>query len=85
MQFLIASQPVMRAEVSSMSHDAIYSPLSDVHDNNAMPIDFHAMADKVAAATKRMKVPVEEQAGLLKQLWSDMIDDVLGPKKAGSA
>lgn len=68
-----------------MSHDAIYSPLSDVHDNNAMPIDFHAMADKVAAATKRMKVPVEEQAGLLKQLWSDMIDDVLGPKKAGSA
>jgi hypothetical protein len=27
-----------------------------------------------------MKVPVEEQAGLMQQLWNDMVDDITGKK-----
>jgi hypothetical protein len=25
-----------------------------------------------------MKVPVEEQASVLKQIWNDMVDDIMG-------
>ena len=61
-----------------MSADAIYLPMSDLSDGHAMNIDFHAMADRVAANLRRMKVPVEEQAGLMKQIWGDLVDDMLG-------
>lgn len=60
-----------------MSADAVFLPMADMSDGHAMNIDFHAMADRVAANLKRMKVPVEEQAGLMKQIWSDMVDDML--------
>ena len=61
-----------------MSADAIFLPMSDLSDGHAMNIDFHAMADRVAANLRRMKVPVEEQAGLMKQIWGDLVDDMLG-------
>jgi len=35
------------------------------------------MADKVASNIKRMGVPVEEQAGMMKQIWNDLVDDML--------
>jgi len=72
--------PVMKAEISTMSLDAVYLPMADSHDGHGLNIDFHAMADKVAANIKKLKVPVEEQASLMKQIWSDMVDDMVGKK-----
>ena len=74
-------QVVMKPEISSMSADAVYLPMAEMHDGHAMNVDFHAMADSVAANIRRMKVPVEEQAGIMKQLWNDMVDDMLGVSK----
>lgn len=78
----IESAPVMKAEISTMSADAVFLPMSELSDGHAMNIDFHAMADRVAANFKRMaKVPEEEQAGLMKQIWGDIVDDMLGKSK----
>lgn len=72
---------VMKPEISTMSADAVFLPMSDLSDGHAMNIDFHAMADRVAANLKRMKVPAEEQASMMKQIWADIVDDMLGSKK----
>ncbi|KAK1075149.1 hypothetical protein LTR74_000555 [Friedmanniomyces endolithicus] len=78
----IETEPtVMRAEISSMSLDAVYLPMADSHDGHGLNVDFYAMADKVAANIKRLQVPVEEQAGVMKQIWNDMVDDMVGAKK----
>lgn len=52
------------------------SAMADVSDNNS--VDFQGMTAKVASQWSK---PVEEQAGMLKELWSDFVDDVLGPKQ----
>jgi len=72
---------VMKPEISTMSIDTVFLPTFESDDGHGLNIDFHAMADKVAANLRRMKVPVEEQAGLMKQIWSDMVDDILGGSK----
>ena len=53
------------------------SAMSDVSDNNA--IDFQGLAARVAEKFK----PVEEQASMVKSVWSGFLDDVLGPKGQG--
>lgn len=80
-----AEAPVMKPEISTMSADAVYLPMSDLSDGHAMNVDFHAMADKVALNLRRMKVPVEEQASIMKQIWADMVDDMLGVGKKAAA
>ena len=74
---------VMKPEISSMSADAVFLPMSELSDGHAMNIDFHAMADRVAANLKRMKVPVEEQASMMKQIWGDIVDDMLSAAAKG--
>ncbi|KAK3622863.1 hypothetical protein LTR56_008983 [Elasticomyces elasticus] len=77
-----AEPVVMKAEISTMSLDSVYLPMADSHDGHGLNIDFHAMADKVAANIKSLKVPVEQQAGLMKQIWNDMVDDMMLRKAA---
>ena len=67
-----------------MSADAIYLPMADLSDGHALNVDFHAMADTVSARLRRrmsdVVVPadaVERQAGLMKQIWNDMVDDMM--------
>ena len=76
---------VMKPEINVMSADAVYLPMSESSDGHAMNIDFHAMAERVAVNLRRMKVPVEEQAGIAKQIWGDMVDDILGTKRTTTA
>lgn len=56
--------------------------MAEVHDNNAMPIDFHAMSERITAATKKVQEPVQEQIGTMKQLWNGLVEDFLGPKQS---
>lgn len=76
---------VMKPEINVMSGDAVYLPMSESTDGHGMNIDFHAMAETVATNFRRIVVPVEQQAGIVKQVWGDMIDDVMGLKKTGPA
>ena len=59
-------------------------------DGHAMNIDFHAMADRVAAGIKQVGkmegVTEEQQAGIMKRIWGDIVDDMLGlGKKKGTS
>lgn len=83
----LVSQNVMKPEISTMSADAVFLPMSEMSDGHAMNIDFHAMADRVATNVRSLKAPVEEQASLMKQIWNDMVDDMLamGKKKPATA
>jgi hypothetical protein len=41
-----------------------------------MTIDFHGMAEKIAAATqKASQAPIMEQTSILKQLWKGVVED----------
>ena len=69
----------MKPQISSMAADKMISSFSEISDNNAAPIDFHAMAERVAAATKKAAhAPVVEQSGMLKQLWNGLVEDFKG-------
>jgi hypothetical protein len=59
----------------------IFSPsaMSDVSDNNS--VDFEGMTARV---TNKWSKAVEEEAGIFKRLWSDFVDDTLGPKQGPS-
>jgi len=83
---LISLQVVMKPQISTMSADSVFLPMADMHDGHAQGIDFHDVADRMAASMRRMASPVEEQVGVLKQIWNDMVDDVvaLGSKKSAS-
>lgn len=79
---------VMKPEISTMSADAVFLPLAEMTDSHAEDVDFHAMADKVAANVRNMpnmkEVPAEEQASIMKQLWNDMVDDFFKAKSKKS-
>jgi hypothetical protein len=66
----------MKAEINTMAADQIVSNFSEVSDNNAMTIDFHGMAERIAAAThKAGQAPIMEQTSILKQLWKGIVED----------
>ncbi|KAH9808847.1 hypothetical protein Tdes44962_MAKER06266 [Teratosphaeria destructans] len=75
---------VMKPQISVMSADAVYLPMAEMSDSGTN-IDFHAMADRVSANMRRMKVPVGEQAGMMKQIFHDIIDDMFGKKPSAAS
>ena len=67
----------MKPEILPLSADAVFLPMAENHAGHAMNVDFHAMADRIANNLRRMQVPVEQQAGMMKRLWNDMVDDMV--------
>ncbi|KAH0003321.1 hypothetical protein KCU78_g13966, partial [Aureobasidium melanogenum] len=82
-----ADDMVMKPQINSMAADKIISNFSEVSDNNAMTIDFHGMAERIAAATqKAAQAPIAEQTSILKQLWKGIVEDFKGVQtKPGAA
>lgn len=72
---------IMKPEISTMSADTVLMPFAEAADGHAMNIDFHAMSDRMGANLRRMSEPVEEKAGMVKQVLGDMLDDIMGLKK----
>jgi len=70
----------MRPQIMTVSADGTHihapSAMSDVSDNGS--VDFQGMAVKVA---DKWSKPVEEQASMVKEMWSNLLDDMLGPKE----
>ncbi|CZT20911.1 uncharacterized protein RCC_06771 [Ramularia collo-cygni] len=74
---------VMLPQISTMSADAVILPLSDhtTPSDEYLHIDFRSMADRVSANLANIKLPVEQQAGMVKRIFGDMIDDAMGIKR----
>ncbi|KAK6007609.1 hypothetical protein QM012_004423 [Aureobasidium pullulans] len=74
-----ADDMVMKPQINTMAADKIISNFSEVSDNNAMTIDFHGMAERIAAATqKAAQAPIAEQTSIMKQLWKGIVEDFKG-------
>ncbi|KAF2266630.1 hypothetical protein CC78DRAFT_121603 [Lojkania enalia] len=77
-------EPVMLPSIMTAAADGthIFSPsaMTEVSDNNS--VDFQGMAARVA---ERFGKPVEEKAGMMKEVWNSLVDDILGPKSQGPA
>lgn len=71
-----AEEEVMLPMIHTVSaHVHAPAAMSEVHDNNT--VDFQGMAFEVAS---KITKPVEEGASMARQIWGDLVDDVLGPK-----
>lgn len=71
----------MKPTINAVSGDVgDISTIGEVHDNNAMPIDFMGMAERVAAAAKKNAAPMIEESSILRQIWSGIVEDFRGQK-----
>lgn len=67
--------------------------MSDVHDNNAMAVDFHEVAERLEGIARDARMSAEEVGtrdvdegpGVVRQLWEGMVEDVLGRRNRGGA
>jgi hypothetical protein len=65
---------VAKPEIVSASPFSIVLPMADSHDGHANGIDFHIVTDFMTSVRK----PVEKQVGVVKEIWTSMLDDVMG-------
>lgn len=77
-------EPVMIPTIHTVAADGTHihapSAMSDMTDSNT--VDFQGMA---AQAAKHFAKPVEEGVGMARQIWTGLVEDVLGPNKAKSS
>ena len=83
-----AITPVIRPEISTVSADSTHidspSAMSEVTDNHAIDLDPYNLTSKVTAAAAKMTgVPEKElkEPGVIRELWTSILDDVFGSKK----
>ena len=81
-----AVEPVIRPQISTASFDNLHSvsAMSEVTDNHSIDLDPFDLTSKVNAAAKKMTgLPIEKlkEPGIVRELWSGMLDDLLGAKK----
>lgn len=61
--------------ITAAADGTVASAMSDVSDSN--DFNYQGMS---ASITNKISRPVEEGAGMAKQVWNGFIDDILGPK-----
>jgi len=76
---------VMRPTISTASADSTHisapSAMHEVHDNSAMDIDYHGMAERISKAARKVSnTPIQEQPGMIKEVWTGLMDDMFGSK-----
>jgi hypothetical protein len=65
--------PTVHTVGATSTHVHAPSAMFDMTDH----IDFQSMASQVTKLTK----PVEEGVGMVRQLWTGLVDDIFGPKQ----
>lgn len=75
-----AEVTVMKPEIAAASPDSVILPMADSHDGHANGIDFPAMTNFMTASVAAVAKPVEKQAGMFKEVWNSMLDDIVGKK-----
>ena len=79
-------ESVIRPQISLVSADSTHiespSAMSEVTDNSAFDMPLDLTNKMTAAALKMTEVPMEQmgEAGILRQLWTGLMDDLFGPK-----
>ncbi|KAI4105340.1 MAG: hypothetical protein L6R37_002790 [Teloschistes peruensis] len=78
-------ESVVRPEISTVSANSTHiespSAMSEVTDNHAIEIDPYNLTSKVTvAAAKIAEVPTRE-AGVMRELWDGLLDDLFGPRR----
>lgn len=68
--------PTIVTAAADGTHIHAPSAMSDMTDSDH--IDFEGMANAVAETLVK---PVEEGQSMVKQVWSGLVEDILGPKK----
>lgn len=85
-------ESVIRPEISTVSADGTHvaspSAMSEVTDNHAIELDPYDLTTKVTAAAQKMgELPAEKlkEAGVVKELWMGLLDDLMGGRKVSRA
>jgi len=77
--FTEQEEPVMLPQIHTVAADGTHihapSAISNMTDSNQ--IDYKGMVEQ---ATSTVAEPIEQGSGMFKQIWTDMVDDILGPK-----
>ncbi|KAL8833680.1 MAG: hypothetical protein Q9170_004125 [Blastenia crenularia] len=63
-------------------------PMSEVTDNHAIDLDPYNLTDKVTAAANKTAEGAMDQikeVGVVRQLWSGLLDDLFGSKRLSKA
>ena len=79
----------MRPEISTATLERGHiATMTEVHDNNAVDIDFHGMAEKVLSATgasqKASNSDGNAESGIVSTIWKGFIEDVTSKPAAKS-
>ncbi|MCJ1414695.1 hypothetical protein MMC32_001022 [Xylographa parallela] len=83
-----AMEPVIRPTIETASADGtnVVSAMSEVTDNHSVEIDMFDLTKQVGKAAKGMMENnvenVKKSSGMMKELWSGFVDDLLGKKTA---
>lgn len=67
--------------IASHPEDVIPATISEVVGNDGLDVDI----TRLTSSFNILSSKVEEEPGVLKELWSGLVDDILGPKKPKAA
>lgn len=73
--------PNIVTAAADSTHISAPSVMSEVHDNTAAPVDFHALAERMQGTVGKVKERARESQGTMRQLWEGVVDDVFGPQQ----
>lgn len=76
--------------VSEMASDMSASPMSEVVDNHSVDIDPFRLTETVGRSRdgenqQKLAASNQQEKGVIGELWSGFIDDLLGPKENSSS
>lgn len=81
---LEADGPIMKPEIYSATevHEHSHAPsaMSDVADNHAVDMDPFALTETVGKAARNVMGQAGKEAGVLRQVWAGLMDDLFGKK-----
>ncbi|KAL2833386.1 hypothetical protein BDW59DRAFT_138578 [Aspergillus cavernicola] len=81
------SSSPMKPQVYTVSGDGVIvsaSPMSEVVDNDSVDIDPYSLTEAVEKSryiAELLREQNGDQSGVVKELWSGLLDDILGPKQ----
>ena len=81
---------LMKAEIAAIGGEDSASAMSDVHDGHhptELSVDMlTALTDTVGKSARNLMGGMKpSDEGMVKQVWSGLLDDILGPRKGGRA
>lgn len=85
------SAPPMKPQIYTVSGSGVVaaSPMSEVVDNHSIDIDPFSLTEtvgrsRVGEEVQRRTNGSSSNQGVMRELWSGFLDDVLGPKEAAA-